>query len=653
MRSKGPHRNGALTAVKSLILARPKSAREKKCGKEMQRISLGLGLSTCGLFFLPALRIAGGVVFVLPIVVDSYKAGYRHLWRERRVSGDVLTAVLATGALAGGYFFALNVGAWFLVLVPWLTLKAEAYSKQGIADLFGQQMRRAWLIVDGAELEVPLERVRVGDLISVRAGQRAPLDGVIVEGYAAIDQKALTGDARPADMGPGDRVFAATLALSGRIAVRVEKAGDAANAAEIARVLTDTSDFRARLTSRAVEFSDSVSLPVLTLGAAALPFVGLGSALALLQASPGYRMDLYGPMSMLSYLHAAARVGILIKDGSALERLRDVDTVVFDKTGTLTLEQPRVRDIHACPGFSGAAVLRYAAIAETGQTHPIARAILEEAWAQGIEADRSDESGYETGYGVTAKVDGALIRVGSAKYMRLQEIVIPPEIHDLEEEVHRRGDSLVLVGVDRAIAGAVVLQPAIRPEVRAIVVQMRLRGLRTYVMSGDRDAPTRHVAHQLKTDGYFAEVLPADKAELVRRLQSEGRKVCFVGDGINDPIALSSADVSVSLHGAATIATDRAQVVFLNGDLVQLGYLFQLARKFEATMGVNFMAATMPGVLIMGGALFFGLGFLPSVLLLQVSVPYAMYNSMRPILAATRRTKSPRYWIEFNNPPAG
>jgi len=620
-----------LQVVKDLFLSKPRSEEEEKTGRELQRVSVGLAVAGAGVFFFPLQLV--GVAFVYPVASGIWKEGYRNLRDEHRVTSDVLTMALLVGAMFGGFFTTINLGAWFVVFVRWLALKTEAHSKQGIIDLFGQQARSAWLVVGGVEIETPVERIQVGDLISVQAGQIVPLDGVIEEGYASIDQHTLTGEAQPSEKGPGDSVFATTLAISGKIQVRVEKAGEATTAAEIGRILTDTSRFKEDLVSEATAFNDKMALPFLVLGAGCLPFVGLSSALSVLQATPGYRMVLYGPLSMLSFLHVAAKSGILIKDGRALEWIEKVDTVVFDKTGTLTVEQPHVRDVHACAGFTADAVLGYAAMAEAKQSHPIARAILDEAAARGIEADLSSDVEYEIGYGISASRDGVTVRVGSGRYLRLQEMEIPAEIEALEQEVHRAGDSIVLVAVDQKIAGAVVLRPTVRAEARDVVSRLRRRGLRLYLMSGDHDLPTRRLAQDLELDGYFAEVLPGGKSDLVKKLQAEGRKVCFVGDGINDAIALRSADVSVSLHGATTIAVDTAQIVFMSGDLTQLPQLFELATEFKANIRANFLAATVPSIAIVFGALFMGLGFLPSLILYQVSVPFAVYNTVRPLLA--------------------
>jgi Cu2+-exporting ATPase len=171
-----------------------------------------------------------------------------------------------------------------------------------------------------------------------------------------------------------------------------------------------------------------------------------------------------------------------------------------------------------------------------------------------------------------------------------------------------------------------------RPEAESVVNQLRDRGKKLYIISGDHDGPTGNLANRLGMDGYFAGVLPEDKASLVKRLQSEGRKVCFVGDGINDSIALKTANVSVSMHGATTLAIDKAQIVLMNGDLAQLPRIFNLADEFAGNMRLNFYASTIPSGLVIAGALFFGLGLLPSVLLYQISVPFALYNTLRPLM---------------------
>ena len=607
-----------------------RSEEERKAFGTLKLAGAGVGLGVAGIFFFP-LQIAG-VACLLPIIVGDFKDAYRSLVVERRVNGPVLISVFITAAALGGFFVSLTLAASFVVAVRWLALKTEDHSKQGIVDLFGRQIRSVWMVVDGVEMEVPVEQVKTGDLIMIQAGEMAAMDGVIVEGNASIDQRSLTGEAQPAEKAPGDRVLAATVVLSGRICVQVEKTGEQTAAAQVGRALTDTRDYKEGLVSRADAFNDRMSLPMLLVSGISFPFIGLGGALGILNATPGYRMVLYGPLSMLSYLHVAAQRGILIKDGRSLELLRGIDTVVFDKTGTLTLEQPGVARVVACPGFTEESVLTWAAAAETKQTHPIARAILAAAEERGIQPPAIEDSEYDIGYGITVKVESRTIRVGSQRFLAMHGVKLPPDIEALQSEAHRLGNSLVLMGVDAVLAGAIVLQATIRPEAHAVIGQLRDRGVKLYIVSGDHQGPTGSLAVKLGIDGYFAGVLPEDKGTLVRRLQGEGRKVCFVGDGINDSIALKAADVSVSLNGATTIAIDKAQIVLMHGDLTELPQIFTLADEFGANMRINLYAATVPSALVIGGVLFLGLGLLPSVLLYQSSVPFALYNTLRPLI---------------------
>ena len=623
------------TISKILVSPQGRSEAEQEAVDQLKLVSLGAGLGVASFLFFPLLL--AGVVCLFPTIGEFFKSGYRHLREEKRISSDVLSSVLIAGALAGGFIYVLLLAAWALAFIKWLAIKTEDHSKQEIIDLFDRRTRTVWMLIDGVEVEVPLAQAQVGDQIQIHAGQMVPVDGIIVKGYASLDQHMLTGEAQPAEKGPGDRVLAATVLLAGNICVRVEKAGEATAAAEIGRILTDTSNFKDGLVSRANAFNDRMALPFLLLSGVSLPLLGVSGALAILQITPGYRMVLFGPISMLSFLHLAASAGILIKDGRSLELLRDVDTVLFDKTGTLTLEQLHLEAVYACPGFSEEEVLALAAAAETKQSHPIARAILQAASAWGIETGTVDNIAYELGLGIKIKLDRRTVRVGSARFLRMHGIVLPAEVETLQDRVHTDANSLVLVAVNEEVAGGIVLQPTIRPEARTIVNELRARGMKLYIVSGDHETPTRRLAEELKMDGYFAAVLPEGKARLVRQLQEMGRKVCFVGDGINDSIALKGANVSVSMRDATTIATDAAQIVLMDGDLRQLPQVFVLADEFAANMRVNFRAATWPSYAILGGIFLLGWGLPLSMVLYQVSLPFALHNTLRPLLAAEKR----------------
>ena len=338
------------------------------------------------------------------------------------------------------------------------------------------------------------------------------------------------------------------------------------------------------------------------------------------------------PLAMLSSLTLSAHRGILIKDGRALEQMNAVDTVLFDKTGTLTRERPEVGRVLPHHGFSSQEIIRFAAAAERRFHHPIALAILHCAEELGLELPPTDDTQYQVGYGITVRLEGRTIRVGSRRFMELEDIPLPAEILEELERCHRDGSTLVMVSVDGRLGGAIELQASIRPEAREIIQGLRTRGIKYIaIISGDHDAPTRKLAESLGMDRYFAQVLPADKAGIVEDLQKEGRKVCFVGDGINDSIALKKADVSISLRGASTIATDTAQVIFLEGGLSRLCELRDIARDLDRNVTRSWSMIVAPNVSNVIGVFTMGFGVMASVMTNNVSALAALGNGLLPL----------------------
>lgn len=593
--------------------------------------SAGLGLATIGalgapLFYLPS------VLCIVYTARTLFTDTYRRVVKERRFDYQIIVTGSVLAAMVGGFIWSAAFGALFAVVNWYLVAKTEQRTKRSIADLFGGQIRTVWLLIDGVEIETSFEAVQIGDTVVVHAGQMIPVDGRITVGAAAIEQHMLTGESQPAEKGVGDSVLASTVVLSGRICIVVEKAGDATVAAQITEMLSQTNDFKQTLESRTDRWLNRIALPIVGLSVLALPLAGIEGSVAVLWHYPGSRMILFGPISMLSYLQVAAQRGILIKDGRALEVLHEIDTVVFDKTGTLTLEQPMVSGIRGYNGVAELEILRYAAAAEAKQSHPIARAILQAAQDQGLDLPALEDAEYKVGYGLKTQIAGRATHIGSVRFMVAEEICVPAEVATQQAESHAQGHSLVLVALDGQVVGGIELQPTTRPEVREIIQALHNRGVETVIISGDNEAPTRRLAADLGIDRYFAEVLPEDKANLVTQLQEEGHKVCFVGDGINDSIALKTADVAVSLRGATTIATDMAEIVFMNGTLRQLSELFTLADEFAANMRVNLVAAMLPGIVGIAGTFLFGWGMTACVLLMQTSTPVGIYNAVKPLL---------------------
>lgn len=588
------------------------------------------GLATVGTLGYPIFYMFGSLP-ILYHLVDYVRMSYHDLTVKNRLTDNAVTVFFLTFALAGGFFFELTFGGMFVMLIRYLTIKTEDHSKRSLVNLFGEQPRSVWVLVDGVELQLPFEKLHQGDTIIVHAGQMIPADGTIIQGTASIDQHMLTGEAQPVEKTVGEPVFNATVVLSGHLHIQVEHTGTDTVAAQVGNILNQTTDFKEVLQSRAQDIIDQVTLPTVIFSGITWAALGLSQALGVLMVYPGYRLLFLNPLSMLSFLHLSAQHGILIKDGRSLEQLTEIDTVVFDKTGTLTLEKPHVKRVHCCATWNENQVLQFAAAAEAKQSHPIAQAILEETQHRQLVGLPIEEADYKIGFGIQVNLNGQVVRVGSRRFMTQEAIVIPPAIQNEQDRCHEYGHSLVMVAVDDRLIGAIELEPTLRPEASTIIRQLKTRGLQMVIISGDHEAPTRHLAERVGIDRYFAEVLPEEKANLVEQLERQGRKVCFVGDGINDAIALKKATTSISLRGATTIATDTAQVVLMEGNLRELGRLFELAESYQHNIRVNFVATMAPTFLYIGGAYLFGWGFMTAIILQQGTSAVALLNVVRPL----------------------
>jgi Cu2+-exporting ATPase len=575
-------------------------------------------------------------VAVVPLAVylmrDIYRRAYVQLTQERQMTFATLVAVNQTLIWIGGFY---TLGGIILILSTIgqkISYINEVRSRTQMVNIFGKLPGHVWILQDGVEIEIPFEQLQAGDVLIVHAGQMIPIDGVIIDGYASIDQHRLTGESQPVEKAVGDDVLASTVVLAGRVQIRVEKTGEATVAAQIGDMLEKTASYQMAITSKAAQMANRSVAPTLAVAGLAGLLLGPASAVAITSTMFGLNLWISGPLALRNFLTVATRRSILIKDGRSLDLLTEIDTVVFDKTGTLTLDQPHVTHIHTFADVAAQDVLRYAAAIEHRQTHPIARAILAYAEEAQINLPTIDETRYEMGYGLQAEIEGETIRVGSDRFMALKEIPLLPEVERLQEISHAQGHSLVMVAMGDQLIGAVELEPTIRPEARDVIEQLRRRNLDFYIISGDQEGPTQALAQKLGIDNYFANTLPENKAMLVEQLQAEGRAVCFVGDGINDSIALKKANVSISLRGSTTLAMDTAQIVLMDTTLEQLPLLFDLAHEMDNNLKLTYALAVIPGAGVWAAVFLFKLGILGATLIFEASLWAGIANAMRPLL---------------------
>ena len=424
--------------------------------------------------------------------------------------------------------------------------------------------------------------------------------------------------------------------LDGNIRIRVDRAGEETLANQSAKILNEMTHYTDNLELRGTDASDRMALPLFMTGAVTGAVLGPGPGLAITWSPLDDALYAAGPLSVLNFLNIALRRGILVKDGRALEVLRGVDTIVFDKTGTLTTDTPRVVDIHACADISPVEILRYAATAEQKQTHPVALAILDAASEQQLDLPRVTAASYKKGFGIKVTIGNRLISVGSNRFMAQLSLDAPLSLRAIETESHELGYSLIYVAVDNAIVGAIELHASVRGETAQTIAKLHELGFQVCIISGDHEKPTSHLARQLGIDRCFSETLPQEKGELIKAMQADGRTVCYVGDGINDTIALKQAEVSISLRSASTIATDTAQIVLMKEDLSQLLDLIAITRRLDNSFRASVLFSAVPTAAIFAGVLFFHMTLATAIALYLAGMGLSVSQAMLPLLEELR-----------------
>lgn len=561
--------------------------------------SASLGIAAVGQLLAPPLQLLS-LPGLLYGTWHLSRSAYTKLVNEKTLHVDMLLTIVNLAYISGGYWVLGNLTITSFYFSSKLLMMIKDQLRHDLANAMMQPMQPVWVIIDGQEIQRSLKDLQPGDLVLVHAGETAPVDGVIQSGAATVDEQMLTGEAVLVEKGVGDRLYTSTLLVSGKVVVTVIESGNATIVARIQEVMDRTVDLRSGRQLQMQKLTNELVAPTLGLSAVTLSFLGLDAAAAMVNNHPYRQLNNFAALGIMNGFTAAAGQNILIKDGRSLELLLDIDTLIFDKTGTLTLSEPQLEAIHSVDNMPSAELLVYAAAAEQHQRHPIARAIMAAAQSLGISVPPIDEATFKVGLGLIVQVGIHTIHVGSARFMTASDIALPPEFLELQTTSQQQGKLCVWVARDGLVSGVLILKAPIRPEAHAIIDELRRSTkIRTVLLvSGDQPTPTQQAALAVGADGFHAEILPAGKAELIARLQAEGRKVCFVGDGINDAIALKQANVSVSMVGSTRTAIDTAHVVLMDEGLERLQALFTLAQHVADTQ--RMMMIPVLGTSILG-----------------------------------------------------
>jgi len=508
---------------------------------------------------------------------------------------------LMRGSGEANIYFEAVVGiVFFLLLGRWFEATAKHRAGEAIRTLLHLAATEATLVVDGVESRIPIDQLRVGDQFVVRPGEKIATDGEVVGGFSAVDVSLVTGESVPVDVVVGDQVVGATLNTNGRLVVRATRVGADTQLAQIARLVEEAQTGKAqvqrladRITSVFVPVVLSLSLVVLVgwlAAGAGLAFAASAAVAVLIIACP-CALGLATPTALLAGTGRGAQLGIVIRGAEALERTRQVDTIVLDKTGTVTTGRMAVVAVHPAPGTAEAELLRYAGAAEAGSEHPIARAIADHAGSTA----RLESLANEPGQGVVAVVDGRQVRVGKPGW-----VVAGTDLHpagaapksraavDLAAPPSRRaGTTTVAVAWEGALRGTIEVADTVKDGSAEAVRRFRGLGLRPILLTGDTAATADAVAAAVGIDEVIAEVLPADKLAAIKALQVQGRRVAMVGDGVNDAAALAQADLGIALGTGTDAAIEASDLTLMRGDLRVAADAIRLSRATLGTIKGN------------------------------------------------------------------
>jgi len=635
-------------------------------------IAMGRHLPALHAAFLSMLSESGWgwieLILTAPVMFHAGRRFYRAGWAElRHLSPGMnslvmigsnaaffysVLALLAPGIFPEGtatfYFEAAAVIVTLILVGRYLEAVAKGRTSAAIRKLMQLQVKTARVRRDGAEVEVAIDAVVPGDVVLVRPGERLPVDGRVVEGASFVDESMITGEPLPVEKKAGDEVVGGTVNGTGAFAFEATRVGADTTLSRIIKLVEEAQGAKPPI-QRVADRIAAVFVPVVIVIAAvtfaawlavgphpALSFAFVATVSVLLIACP-CAMGLATPTAIMVGTGKGAEMGVLIRQGAALESLARIDTVVLDKTGTLTLGRPAMTDFRPIDGGADdeAALLALVAAAEAGSEHPIAQAIVEAAKARGLTVPPAQSFVAEPGYGIEAKVEGRLVQVGADRYMRKLGLALGAA-EETAAGLAADAKTPLFAAVDgRLVAVAAVADPVKKGSVEAIAALHRL-GLGVAMLTGDNRRTAGAVAASVGIERVVAEVLPDQKAAEVKRLQGEGRKVAFVGDGINDAPALAQADAGIAIGTGTDIAIEAGDVILMAGDLRGIVNAVMLARRALATIRGNFVWAYAYNVALIplaAGVFFPVFGLLLNPMLaagaMSLSSLFVLGNSLR------------------------
>ena len=594
---------------------------------------------------------------VVLLLGPQYIGGAIKSLRNGSANMDVLVAMGSSAAyvyglivllgIAGGFSDVLGKSDYFesaAVILTLITLgklleaRAKSRASAAIKKLMGLAPKTATLLSAGKEKSIPIDEVAPGDLLLVKPGERIPVDAIVVEGRSTVDESMLTGESLPVDKAVAADVYGGTINQQGRLVIEAQRVGRDTVLAQIVRLVEQAQASKAPIQAVADRVSAYfvpmvIALAIITLvgwlsiGGASIPQAMLNMIAVLVIACP-CALGLATPTAIMVGTGRGAEAGILFRSSEALERAAALSAVLLDKTGTITQGKPTLVEVIAQPGFSAHDVLQYSASAEAASEHPFALALLDQAKAQNIAPMPLDTFEAIPGKGISASIDGAEVLVGSPRFIADSGIDIASVAEQIQQR-QSRGHSVVLLAVDESLMGLMAIGDALKPAAAPVIRALRERGLDVALISGDNRRTAEAIAREVGIERVMADVLPADKADAVRQLQSEGAVVAMVGDGINDAPALAQADVGFAIGSGTDIAIEAGDVTLVGGDLGALISALALSKATLRTIHQNLFWAFIYNIALIPVAMLGGLLPMFAASAMAFSSVFVVSNSLR------------------------
>jgi len=566
---------------------------------------------------------------------NIHYSAYKAL-KNRSINMDVL---ITTGVLAGWSYGAVST------FFPWLGSEGHGYleiavailafvllgkfieeiirrrSAAAIRKLLELQPTIARVLKDGREVEVPIEEVNVGDILIVKPGEKIPTDGIVIEGYSSVDEKLITGESIPVEKSVGSEVVGGTINKTGLLKIRVTKVGENTALMQIVHLVEE-----AQASSAPIQkFADRVVgyfVPAV-FAVAGISFVywlvtkGFSSAflvlLAVLLIACPCALGIATPTAILAGVGKGAEYGILLRGGEYVENIRKLTTVVFDKTGTLTKGEPSVTDVITFKGYKEDEVLLFAAIAEKGSEHPLAEAVLKKAFSLNINVPDAEAFEAIPGHGVKASFKGKTILLGNRRLMETNNINIGEDVEHFLTKFGEEGKTTMLLAIDGEIVGILAAMDTLKENAKEAIRDLKKMGLEIIMLTGDNERTAKAIAKQLGIEKVITNVLPWEKANVIKKLQSEGKVVAMVGDGINDAPALAQAHIGIAIGSGTDIAKETGGIVLIKDDLRDVVRAIMLSKSTMRKIKQNLFWAFIYNM---------------------VSIPIAAAGLLSPIIAA-------------------